>query len=162
MDRLWAPWRSEYIRNPGIGCLFCEELKKKDYTETLILEKWERAFTIMNRYPYNNGHLMIASIRHIGLMEDLNDDEVLEMNRLMTRAIKALNYSMKPQGFNIGINQGQVAGAGVVSHIHVHVVPRWLGDTNYMPILSNTKVVSEALLATYKKIKEGLKKIDNP
>jgi ATP adenylyltransferase len=162
MDKLWAPWRVEYIRNPGTGCLFCRGLKAKDHKKALILEKGEKAFMIMNRYPYNNGHLMIAPIRHVGLIEYLNDDENLEINRLLVRAIKAINYSMKPQGYNIGINQGRVAGAGVVDHIHIHLVPRWQGDTNFMPILSEVKVVSEALLETYEKIKQGLKQIDKP
>jgi ATP adenylyltransferase len=162
LDKLWAPWRVEYIRNPGKGCFFCKGLKIKDYKKALILEKGEKAFTIMNRYPYNNGHLMIAPIRHVGLIEHLNDNENLEINRLLVRAIRAINYAMKPQGYNIGINQGRVAGAGVVDHIHIHLVPRWQGDTNFMPILSETKVVSEALLETYDKIIQALKHIDKP
>jgi len=112
MERLWAPWRVEYIRNPGTGCFFCKGLKAKDNKKAFIVEKSAKAFTIMNRFPYNNGHLMIASVRHIGLIENLDDDEILEMNRMLTRAIKAINYTMKPQGYNIGLNQGRVAGAG--------------------------------------------------
>ena len=161
MERLWAPWRVEYIRNPGTGCFFCKGLKAKDNKKAFIVEKSAKAFTIMNRFPYNNGHLMIASVRHIGLIENLDDDEILEMNRMLTRAIKAINYTMKPQGYNIGLNQGRVAGAGVVDHIHIHLVPRWQGDTNFMPILSETKVVSEALLKTYETIKQGLAHLDN-
>jgi ATP adenylyltransferase len=161
MEKLWAPWRVEYICNPGTGCFFCKGLKSKDYKKVLILEKGKKAFTIMNRYPYNNGHLMIAPVRHVGLIEQLDDDEILEIHRMLTRVLMAINFTMKPQGFNIGINQGRVAGAGVVDHIHIHCVPRWQGDTNFMPILSETKVVSEALLATYEKIKQGLKRLDN-
>ena len=161
MERLWAPWRVEYIRNPGTGCIFCKGLKAKDHKKAFIVEKSAKAFTIMNRFPYNNGHLMIAPVRHVGLIENLDDDEILEVNRMLTRAIKAINYTMKPQGYNIGLNQGRVAGAGVVDHIHIHLVPRWQGDTNFMPILSETKVVSEALLKTYETIKQGLAHLDN-
>ena len=162
MNNLWAPWRIEYIRNPGTGCFFCEGLKQKDTKKTLIIEKRETAFTIMNRFPYNNGHLMIAPVRHIGAFELLNDDEVLTIHTLVRRAMKSISMTMKPQGYNIGINQGRVAGAGVVDHIHVHLVPRWQGDTNYMPVLSSTKIVSEALSATYDKIVAGLHKLDHP
>ncbi len=161
MERLWAPWRVTYIRNPGKGCFFCRGIRAKDHSKVLIIEKSVKAFTIMNRYPYNNGHLMITPIRHIGSLEQLNEDEILDINRLLIRAIKALKLAMSPQGFNIGINQGSLAGAGVIDHVHVHLVPRWQGDTNFMPVLADTKVVSEALLETYEKIKDGLKHLDN-
>jgi ATP adenylyltransferase len=161
MQKLWAPWRTEYIHNPGKGCLFCETLKKDDFKKVLILEKRDRAFTIMNRFPYNNGHVMVAPIRHVGSLESLDDDEILEINALLVRAIKSITATMRAQGFNIGINQGHVAGAGVVDHVHAHLVPRWRGDTNFMPILTDTKVISEALLETYEKIKQGLKRLDN-
>ncbi len=161
MKKLWAPWRTEYIHNPRKGCLFCESLKKDDYEKALIIEKRNKAFTIMNRFPYNNGHIMVAPIRHVGLLEYLNDEEILEINTLLVRAIKSITDTMKSQGFNIGINQGYVAGAGVVDHVHAHLVPRWRGDTNFMPILSDTKVISEALLETYEKIIQGLKRLDN-
>ncbi len=162
MDRLWAPWRIEYIRNPNRGCFLCEALKQKDEKKVLIVEKNSKAFVIMNRYPYNNGHLLIAPTRHIGLIEELNEDEMIEMHRLISRAIKAMAITIHPEGFNIGINLGRVAGAGLVNHIHIHLVPRWQGDTNFMPISGETKVISEALLETYEKIKEGLKRLDNP
>jgi ATP adenylyltransferase len=160
MERLWAPWRFEYIRNPGTGCFFCSAYKSKNNREVLILERRDDAFTIMNRFPYNNGHLMIAPVRHVGQIELLNDNELLCVNNLIARAIRALDFSIKPQGYNIGVNQGRVAGAGVVDHIHFHLVPRWQGDTNFMPVLSETKVVSEALLKTYDKIIEGLEHLD--
>jgi len=162
VEKLWAPWRVEYIRNPGKGCFFCAALKSKNYKKVLITEKRAKAFSIMNRYPYNNGHLLVAPVRHIGSLENLDDDEILTINCLLIRAIKAINITMKPQGFNIGVNQGRVAGAGVVDHIHIHIVPRWQGDTNFMPILSDTKIVSEALLQTYDKIKHGLQRLDKP
>jgi ATP adenylyltransferase len=162
MEKLWAPWRVEYIRNPGTGCFFCKSLKSKDDKQVLILDRSQHAFIIMNRFPYNNGHLMVAPVRHVGLLEYLDNEEILDIHRMLTRALKALNYSMQPQGYNIGINQGCVAGAGVVDHVHIHCVPRWQGDTNFMPVLSETKVVSEALLETYEKIKQGLERLDKP
>ena len=161
MEKLWAPWRVEYIRNPGKGCFFCAGLREKDDRKAFILERSDKAFTIMNRYPYNNGHVMIAPLRHIGQIELLDDDEILAIHRLLARVVKALDYAMQPQGFNMGVNQGRVAGAGVVDHIHYHLVPRWQGDSNFMPILSETKVISEALFKTYDKILDGLSQLDN-
>ncbi len=161
MEKLWAPWRVEYIRNPGKGCFFCAGLREKDDRKAFILERSDKAFTIMNRYPYNNGHVMIAPLRHIGQIELLDDDEILSIHRLLARVVKALDYAMQPQGFNMGVNQGRVAGAGVVDHIHYHLVPRWQGDSNFMPILSETKVISEALFKTYDKILDGLSQLDN-
>ncbi|MGB9720736.1 MAG: HIT family protein [bacterium] len=162
MQKLWAPWRMEYIRNPHQECFLCSALKHKDIEEVYILEKERTGFVIMNRYPYNNGHLLIAPIRHIGLIEALNDEEILSMHRLLSRAITAINQTMHPDGFNVGINQGRIAGAGLADHLHYHLVPRWQGDTNFMPVLTDTKIISEALEKTYKQIKYGLKKLDNP
>jgi ATP adenylyltransferase len=162
MDKLWAPWRVAYIRNPGKGCFFCQGLQAKDQRQVLIIEKSKNAFIIMNRFPYNNGHIMVAPIRHIPSFEQLDDDEILDIHHLLTRAVKALSITMNPQGFNIGINQGRIAGAGVIDHMHIHIVPRWQGDTNFMPVLSDTKVVSESLLDTYEKIAQGLRTLDKP
>ncbi|MEO0215829.1 MAG: HIT domain-containing protein [candidate division WOR-3 bacterium] len=159
MKRLWAPWRVEYIRSPSRGCFLCEALREKDAERVFVLENGTKAFTIMNRYPYNNGHLLVAPIRHIGSIEELNDDEVLDIHRLILRAIKVMEVVIKPAGFNVGINQGSVAGAGLVDHIHVHLVPRWPGDTNFMPIIGETKVISEGLKETYNKIKKGLQEL---
>ncbi len=161
MKKLWAPWRTEYIHNPGKACLFCESLKREDSKKAFIIEKREKAFTIMNRFPYNNGHVMVAPIRHVGSIEYLDDDEILEINALLVRATKAITMTMSAQGFNIGVNLGHAAGAGVVDHVHFHLVPRWHGDTNFMPVLSDTKIVSEALLETYEKILHGLNQLDN-
>ena len=162
MKKLWAPWRTEYIHNPGKGCLFCASLQREDSKKVFIIEKREKAFTIMNRFPYNNGHVMVAPIRHVGSIEHLDDDEILQINALLVRAIKAITRTMNAQGFNIGVNLGHVAGAGVVDHVHFHLVPRWHGDTNFMPVLMDTKVVSEALLETYEKILHGLSQLDKP
>lgn len=160
MERLWAPWRFEYVRNPGGGCFLCTAYKAHDDIKALVVERKDKAFTIMNRFPYNTGHLMIAPVRHVGHLEQLDDSEILAVNHLISRAIKALNHAMKPQGYNIGVNQSSVAGAGVVDHIHFHLVPRWQGDTNFMPVLSETKVLSEALMQTYESIRDGLSRID--
>ena len=160
MEKLWAPWRVEYIRNPGKECFLCAGLREKDARKAFIIERSDRAFTIMNRYPYNNGHVMIAPLRHIGQLEMLDDDEMLSVHRLISRTIKALDHAMQPQGFNLGVNQGRVAGAGVVDHVHFHLVPRWQGDSNFMPVVSDTKVISEALVKSYEKIVEGLLWLD--
>jgi len=160
MEKLWAPWRMEYIRNPDRECFLCSALKNKNAEEVFILEKMALGFTIMNRYPYNNGHLLIAPVRHIGLVEALNDEEIITVHRLLSRAIIAMSQTIHPDGFNIGINLGRVAGAGLVDHIHYHLIPRWQGDTNFMPVLGDTKVLSEALGQTYKRIKQGLKQLN--
>ncbi|MBN2620072.1 HIT domain-containing protein [candidate division WOR-3 bacterium] len=161
MEKLWAPWRIEYIRSTKKGCFFCAALKAKDLSRVFVLERSDRAFTIMNRFPYNSGHLMIAPIRHTGTFEHLDNEEILEMHRLLNRSLEAMKSIFQPQGFNIGVNLGEVAGAGVVGHVHMHVVPRWQGDTNYMPILADTKVVIESLNNTYDLLKNALNKIDN-
>jgi ATP adenylyltransferase len=161
MNHLWAPWRVEYIRSSKNGCIFCKSLKSNSPEKNLIIEKQETVFSIMNKYPYNCGHLMVAPIRHVGSLEELNDSEILGINRLLVRAQKALKMIMNPQGFNIGINQGEIAGAGVIGHIHIHLVPRWQGDTNFMPVLGSTKVVVEAINKTYHNIIQALKDIDN-
>ncbi len=162
MDKLWAPWRVEYIRHPGPGCFLCAAVRHQDPAAVLVIEKGRSALSIMNRYPYNNGHVMVAPLRHIGTLEQLDDEEIIEINRLQVRLVTALRQALKPQGFNIGVNQGVVAGAGVADHIHYHIVPRWTGDTNFMPILAETKVISEAVLETYRQIQAELRRMDNP
>jgi len=160
LEKIWAPWRFEYIRNPGSGCFLCAGFRNPNPRECLILEKGSNALSIMNRYPYNNGHIMVAPARHVGKLEQLVDSEILEINRLLVRLIRALNLALKPHGYNLGVNQGQVAGAGVADHIHFHLVPRWQGDTNFMPVLADAKVISDALQKTYEQIRDGLAKID--
>jgi ATP adenylyltransferase len=160
MEKLWAPWRIEYIRNISKGCFFCRALKAKDQAKALVVEKNKSAFTIMNRFPYNSGHVMIAPMRHTGDYEHLKTQEIMDMHRLLVRAIRAMKSIFTPQGYNIGVNLGEVAGAGVVDHVHMHIVPRWQGDTNYMPVLADTKVVIESLDNTYKLFKNALKRID--
>jgi len=160
MKKLWAPWRVAYIRSSKKGCFLCEALRSKHPKKVHILERSDRAFTIMNLYPYNSGHCMVAPIRHIGDYTRLNDNEIHDMHRLLMRILEAMKRVFTPQGFNVGMNLGEVAGAGVVDHVHTHVVPRWLGDTNYMPVIANTKVVIDSLENTYDLLKEALDKID--
>lgn len=157
MDKLWAPWRIEYIEKPKTDkCILCEIPKENKDRENLLLYRGNKAYIIMNRYPYNNGHLMIAPYRHVPSIIDLDDEEALEIHYLTKISLEILNEAMKPDGFNIGANIGRAAGAGIDQHYHLHIVPRWIGDTNYMPIISNTKVIIEYLLNTYDKLKEKL------
>ena len=155
MKRLWAPWRTVYINEvQSKGCIFCRGHKARHDRKSLILHRGEEGFIILNRFPYSNGHLMIAPYRHVGEISELTRDEVFEMFDLLNRAIGAIKKTMRPQAFNVGLNLGRVAGAGVEDHIHIHVVPRWSGDTNFMPVLCQTKVISEALDCTYQKLKK--------
>ncbi|MGC8893786.1 MAG: HIT family protein [candidate division WOR-3 bacterium] len=156
MDRLFAPWRMEYIlKADETACIFCELPREDRDVENLLLLRGETCFVLMNRFPYNPGHLMIAPYRHIESLSGLSGDEVSEMMALLARMERVLAEAMNPQGFNIGINIGRIAGAGF-SHIHAHIVPRWSGDTNFMPVVGDVKVVSEALSRTYVKLRERL------
>jgi ATP adenylyltransferase len=169
MEHLWAFWRSSYIetfnkpREKTENCFLCEAIQqpKEKYREYLVLHKGKKAFIIMNLFPYNGGHLMVCPIRHISDFLQLTNEELEEINLLIKVSINALRKTIKPHGFNIGWNIGRVAGAGLESHIHCHIVPRWHGDTNFMPILSQTKVISQHFLELYDKlfpaIKEELK-----
>jgi ATP adenylyltransferase len=160
MERLWAPWRGEYVKGlrgdeEDVGCLFCE-LQKQDDEEALILARSEHSYAVLNRYPYNSGHLMVAPLRHVGELEDVKDDEDLDMQRLLQRCIRALKEAMKPDGFNLGMNLGRVAGAGVPEHLHWHPVPRWNGDTNFTPTIGETKVMPEELSGTRQRLATAL------
>ena len=158
---LWAPWRIDYIvGEKEDGCIFCNRLKQTDDRKNLILVRGESSFIMMNRYPYNNGHLMVAPNRHEGDIVKVEEDEIREVFSLIQKSTRALSISMKPDGFNIGVNLGRVAGAGVEDHIHFHIVPRWNGDTNFMPVLGDVKVISEHLLSTYDKLKETFKALN--
>ena len=158
MKQIWAPWRSVYLGTGSSGgCIFCtmlgEEPSKDD--ANLILRRGEKCFVVMNRYPYTNGHIMVVPNRHVGDYDQLTEDESLEIFRFTQMMLKALR-SFSPDGFNIGVNMGRIAGAGVPGHVHVHVVPRWGGDTNFMPIFSDARVISESLEVTFKKLKDAL------
>jgi ATP adenylyltransferase len=151
--RLWAPWRLEYVANADEqeGCVFCRAAASGD-EEGLVVHRGEHAFALVNKFPYASGHLMVAPYRHEGELGELRDEEALEIHRLASAAVGALADSMRPQGFNLGWNLGRIAGAGVVDHIHLHVVPRWAGDTNFMPVLADVRVLPEALDETRTKL----------
>ena len=157
MDKLWAPWRINYInRKKQTGCIFCQALSEKKDKKNFIVLRSEYCFAILNTYPYNNGHVMIVPNRHIKSMESLTEGELLDMNKTLIKIKSSLKKILKPQGFNIGINIGKVAGAGIANHIHTHIVPRWPGDVNFMPIIANTKVISQSLKELYTKLKENI------
>jgi ATP adenylyltransferase len=155
MKILWAPWRINYVeaRKPE-GCIFCEKSAVSEDEENLILHRGSHGFIIMNAFPYNNGHILVAPYRHVATLADLTDDEKLQMMQLAELAVDVISHVMCPDGFNAGINMGKTAGAGIADHIHLHVVPRWNGDTNFMPVVADTKVLPEALASTYRKLKQ--------
>ena len=162
MQKLWAPWRINYIMQPKEdGCIFCSKPAEQETEDikNFILFRGEHSFIIMNYYPYNNGHLMVVPYRHTSDISELNDDENLEMMNLLALCKKSLTEVMAPQGFNIGMNIGETAGAGIKDHLHFHIVPRWNGDTNFMPITGHTKVISEGLTETYEKLKNVINKV---
>jgi len=143
------------------GCIFCEKTREKRDEENLILYRGKNAFIIMNAFPYNNGHLMVAPYRHVPTLENLENDELLEVFKLVNLSLRILREAMNPDGFNIGVNIGRVAGAGIEEHVHVHIVPRWNGDTNFMPVIANTKVISEGLSETYRNLRIVIMKYQN-
>ncbi|HET6368934.1 MAG TPA: HIT domain-containing protein [Pseudomonadales bacterium] len=137
---------------PDAPCVFCSALAAGDDRRALILRRGQRAFLILNAFPYATGHLMAMPIRHVATVEDATADELRETMTLVQESVRALNVGYKPDGFNIGLNQGRVAGAGVLGHVHTHVVPRWNGDTNFMPVIADTKVLPESLESTYDRL----------
>ncbi len=160
MQYLWAPWRIEYVRmEKPQECIFCLFPKQNDDKKNLILYRGKHAFIIINNYPYNPGHVMIAPYRHVGTLEELTEEEWLEIHKLSSLVIQAIKNRMNPHGFNLGVNIGRVAGAGIEGHFHLHIVPRWSGDTNFMPVLSDTKVIVQGLKNTYSELKEEIDKL---
>jgi ATP adenylyltransferase len=150
MKYVWAPWRIEYIKaEKPAGCIFCDKPKENKDKENYILYRGKKNFVMLNSYPYNPGHLLVAPYRHIGNMEELTEAERNEHYELVSRSIVVLKKVLKPVGLNIGANLGRVAGAGIEDHFHSHVVPRWQGDNNFMPVLGDTKVIPQALADTY-------------
>lgn len=159
-DILWAPWRMEYILGEKEeGCIFCTKPGADEDRQNLILYRGEHCFVIMNKYPYNNGHLMVVPYRHLASFELLEDAESLEMMNTLASSIRVLRETIQPEGFNVGMNLGKIAGAGIDGHLHIHVVPRWAADTNFMPVVAETKVLSEALDATWERLKGGFEKL---
>ncbi len=160
MAELWAPWRAVYIKGkPEKKCIFCSRLRQKDDRKNLILYRGRHSFIILNKYPYNSGHLMIAPNAHKAKLESLTKEEQAEMFELMILANKLLFAAMPADGLNIGINIGEVAGSSIKEHLHIHVVPRFLGDTNFMPVIGKTKVQSFALEEIYDSLKKHFVKI---
>ena len=154
MKQIWAPWRIEYIQmEKPEGCILCDKPKQKDDVTNYILYRGGKNFVIMNSYPYNPGHLMVAPYRHVANLEELTDEERHEHFDMVSRGVELLKEIFNPTGFNIGMNIGRVAGAGIDDHIHTHIVPRWQGDTNFMPVIADVRVVPEALAETYAKLK---------
>jgi ATP adenylyltransferase len=154
---LWAPWRLEYVGSADEqeGCLFCKAAESDDDEAALVVHRGKLAIVLVNKFPYASGHLMVAPVGHVGDFGELSDEEALELHRLAGQGIGALAQIYEPQGYNLGWNLGRIAGAGVVDHVHLHVVPRWAGDTNFMPVLADVKVIPEHLLETRRRLAEA-------
>ncbi len=159
-DYIWAPWRLKYVKDASKDleeqCIFCAKPAEGADAENLIVHRGARCFVILNLYPYTNGHLMVAPFEHVGRIQDIQAETTAEMMALAQRAISVLQAKYEPHGFNVGFNQGRVAGAGVEHHIHMHVVPRWGGDTNFMPVLADTRVMPQTLEQTYEALEGEL------
>ena len=157
-ERIWAPWRLEYVKGAkdAEGCILCNKAAEEDVEAALIVHRGERCFVILNLYPYTNGHLMVAPFEHVARLQDLDSETLVEMMELTQRAMNAVEEVYGPDGFNVGVNQGRVAGAGVEDHIHLHVVPRWGGDTNFMPVLADVRVLPQSLAETWAALRDKI------
>jgi ATP adenylyltransferase len=158
VERIWSPWRMAYIQaakeqDEDGGCIFCDLPAEGDDERTMILARGELAFVIVNSFPYNPGHLMVAPLRHVGAFTSLEAAELADVDALVARSIRALEQEMEPHGYNLGMNLGRVAGAGIPDHVHWHLVPRWNGDTNFMPVIGQTRVLPELLEETYARLR---------
>ncbi|MCH7690246.1 MAG: HIT domain-containing protein [candidate division Zixibacteria bacterium] len=154
-EKLWAPWRAGFILSKKEkGCIFCKRLKEKDSVKNLIVYRGKKALVILNKFPYNAGHTMIVPIRHVGQIEKLKADEAAEFFELLQKTVVKIKKILNPTSMNLGMNLGKASGAGVPGHLHMHIVPRWTGDTNFMPIIGKTKVVSLPLEPIYKKLRK--------
>lgn len=159
MDKLWAPWRINYIKaKKQKGCLFCKADKqkakgKKDY----VIFRTRHSIAMLNAFPYNNGHVMVSPIRHVNELGKLSDIELLDLFKSLDKVKKLLEKALKPHGYNIGINISRSAGAGITGHLHIHIVPRWVGDANFMPVIYDTKIISQSLDELYKQLKGKIK-----
>jgi ATP adenylyltransferase len=155
MDHLWSPWRMEYIQaakepDDAAGCVLCRI--RDGHEDERVLARSDHGYIVLNRFPYNPGHVMAVPNRHVGELEMLEDDEAVDLQRLVARSVRALREEMTPHGFNVGANLGRIAGAGVPDHLHWHVVPRWSGDTNFMPVVGQTRVMPELLEETARRL----------
>jgi ATP adenylyltransferase len=160
VDTLWAPWRMKYIKAAAKGdepCFFCAYLRQKNDTRNLILHRGRWCHSILNRYPYNTGHLMVAPIAHKGTLAEMTPEEVLELWEQARWMQDVLDRTLQPHGYNLGINLGRVAGAGVLGHLHLHIVPRWNGDTNFMPVVGGTKVMPMSLGELHRRMRAAMK-----
>ncbi len=159
MRRLWAPWRMEYILSEkGSECIFCKKIKEDRDEDNYILYRGTNSFVMMNVYPYNNGHLMVMPYLHLSTLEELGTDVMFDMMNITQKAISILRDVLNPDGFNVGMNFGKIAGAGMPSHLHIHIIPRWMGDTDFMPLVAETRVMPEHLKITYRKLLPFFKK----
>lgn len=157
MNKLWAPWRIKYVSQKKTkGCVFCKVFAQRNDQKNFIIFRSKYCFAVLNTFPYNNGHAMIVSNRHVKSLESLKDTEALDMLQALIKIKSILKNVLRPDGFNIGINIGKSAGAGIENHLHTHIVPRWTGDTNFMPVLGNTKIISQSLKDLYQKLKKEL------
>ena len=161
MKNLWAPWRMEYILSDqkGGSCIFCPGSERGEDEERLILYVGSLTAVMMNRFPYNNGHLLVAPIQHVPGLDQLSDEESLDLLLMVRKSIDILRNTMNPEGFNVGLNLGRVAGAGMEEHMHFHIVPRWNGDTNYMTVFGEVRVIPEHIKETYKKLRNAFDKL---
>lgn len=164
MDQLWAPWRLAYVANPkpkdqpqpGDDCFICTGVAGSDDRANLLVHRSALSVVVLNRFPYNNGHLLVAPKTHKGRPNELTPDELLDLQLVLRQMLGILEKRMTPDGFNVGLNLGKVAGAGLPGHLHWHIVPRWHGDTNFMPVLADTRVIPQSLEALYDVLREGL------
>jgi ATP adenylyltransferase len=159
VERLWTPWRMQYVSGsgePSEECLFCELPKRQDDAENLLLQRGRHAFSLLNLFPYNTGHVMVAPYQHTGDLANLAPEVGAELLALTQRMVAALSAEYRPDGYNLGMNLGRVAGAGIPDHLHLHIVPRWNGDTNFMPLTADTRVLPETLRQTYDRLKRVL------
>ena len=157
--RIWAPWRLAYVKDASKDqeeeCIFCAKPAQDDDPGNLIVHRGERCFVLLNIFPYTNGHLMVAPYEHLARLQDLEPGTIAEMMSLAQQAMEQLEQTYEPHGYNVGFNQGRVAGAGFEHHIHMHVVPRWGGDTNFMPVIADTRVMPQSLEESYEALRGG-------
>lgn len=160
MDRIWAPWRKVYTQSKRVtskGCLFCRFVKSRQDVRNFILKRTAHAYAVLNIYPYTNGHVMVVPNRHVDAIDQLTPAEQLDWLSLVSQTQRALQKKLKPHGFNLGLNIGKYAGAGIPKHLHFHIVPRWAGDVNFMPTIANAKLISASLEAVYATLKPVLR-----
>jgi ATP adenylyltransferase len=157
MKQVWAPWRMAYLNSSEKvhGCIFCAKAHENRDEDNYVVFRSERCFALLNLYPYNSGHLLVVPYQHTGQFSEVEAETVADMFGTAQRAQQVIDHVMRPQGYNMGVNQGEAAGAGITDHIHLHIVPRWNGDTNFMPVLADAKVMPELLTATAAKLREG-------